>query len=260
MASRIDAPLVILLLLGFVLSVLSLVFPAASGATGILLAYPAYWAFDIRHALFVRLYRRQALGIGLVSIAIGLLFTYFAILNSFPPSSSVNPAIIILTIIMADLVLLITFYWVDVSVLAGRRSDPLLRDTLNWSRIRPFVWGVLLFSGALLIIFSNPSSTPILVLGTVVVLLPLVFGSILLPIVARRSGDPTLRRHLRSFALFLVSLIIEAVLYNTSPAYAPTVGALLVTLLIDSTLVVAAYFLYSSVRSLAPLNKLALSE
>jgi hypothetical protein len=31
-------------------------------------SYPAYWAFAIRRALAVGLYRRQALGIGLVSI------------------------------------------------------------------------------------------------------------------------------------------------------------------------------------------------
>jgi hypothetical protein len=76
---------------------------------------------------------------------------------------------------------------------------------------------------------------------------------------ARRSGDPTLRRHLRSFALFLVSLIVFGVSIQSFSAYASTDVAL-GTLIVDSIFVAAAYFLYSSARSLAPLNKLTLSE
>ena len=271
MANRIDTPLVALLSLGFVLSAITVVFPSPSALAlvGIILAYPAYWALDIRHALAVRLYRSQALGIGLVSIAFGVLFTYFAIFNSLSPASSLSSWLVVVQPLMVVFIFLPTFYWVDASVLAGRRSDPLLRDTLSWSRIRRLVWAVLIFFAALLnVLFysskyqSNPSALNFEILY-VVVLTPLVSGSALLPIIARRSRDPSLRRHLRSFALFLVSVLVFAILFASFTAYFfafPSGFARLGVLVWDAPLVTAAYFLYMSARSLAPLNKLSLVE
>ncbi len=275
MVIRTDTPVIILLFLGLALSVLTVVFPGPSGFAypGILLAYPAYWALNIRHALAVRLYRRQALGIGLVSITYGLLFVLFTIVNVLPPGSCSVPSSLFCASLglvqppLTDFVFLTTFYWVDSSVLAGRRSDPLLRDTFGWGKIRLIVWGGLLFSAVLLIIFSYSSgyqiSPPILVLPVllVVVFVPLVSGSVLLPVVARRSGDSSLRKHLQSFALFLATLVVLTVLFQFFSASAPTGLALLgLSLVGDMILLVGAYFLYLSARSLAPLNRLSLSS
>lgn len=223
---------------------------------GILLAYPAYWALDIRHASAVRLYRSQALGIGLVSIAIGLLFVLFSASDLLPPSPSLVSTFIILYNLGAVFVLVTTFYWVDGSVLAGRRSDPLLRDTLSWGRIRRLVWGTLILFSALLIILSfsiGPGPSLVFLVGTVVFAVPLVSGSILLPVVARRSGDPLLRKQLRYFALFLFSLMAQLLFYNIFGHFIPTRLGLSVGALI---LVAASYFLYRSARSLAPLNRI----
>ncbi len=271
MANRIDTPLVALLSLAFVLSAITVIFPSSSALAlvGIILAYPAYWALDIRHALAVRLYRSQALGIGLVSIAFGVLFAYFAIFNSLPPTSSLSSWLVVVQPLMVDFVFLPTFYWVDASVLAGRRSDPLLRDTLSWSRIRRLVWALLIFFAALLIVIfysstyqSNSSALNLEVLY-VVVFTPLVSGSALLPIVAGRSRDPSLRRHLRSFALFLVSLLAFTILFASFTAYffaLPSGFARLGVLVWDAPLLTAAYFLYVSARSLVPLNRISTDE
>ncbi len=272
MAGKLDTSLIILLVLGIVALALTIVFGNPSLLTlgvGIMFAYPAYWALDIRHALAVRLYRNQALGIGLISIALGLLFVLFSI----PSSPSLTSTLNTLDGVGTLFVFVTIFYWVDASVLAGRRSDPLLRDTLGWGRIRRLVWGTLVLFSALSIVLSfsaglGPSSNlsglafPVTV---VVFFVPLVSGSILLPVVARRSGDPLLRRQLRYFALFLLPSIVATLLFGVIgpffAASAPTGFALIgLDLVGDLTYVAASYFLYRSARSLVPLNKIEPEE
>ncbi|HZW54889.1 MAG TPA: hypothetical protein VFF30_01220 [Nitrososphaerales archaeon] len=97
--------------------------------------YAAYWAFSARQALAVRLYRNQSLGIGLIVLA------FWASLGSgFTPGSAplqLRVALIQVSFILAVIVL---FYWIDASLLASRRSDPLLRDTFRWSNLRIPFW------------------------------------------------------------------------------------------------------------------------
>ncbi len=95
--------------------------------------YAAYWAFVIRRALAVRLYRNQALGIGILAIAVALTQVNATISNY----SANYPGF--LTIIFPYFTTLTLFYWIDTSVQAGRRSDPLLRDTLHWKGLRVFL-------------------------------------------------------------------------------------------------------------------------
>ena len=49
-------------------------------------------------------------------------------------------------VIALGLLLLSIFYFTDATMKAARRSDPLLRDTLHWSRIRIPLWAVVIFS------------------------------------------------------------------------------------------------------------------
>ena len=155
-------------------------------------AYPAYWAFDIRRALRIRLYRSQALGIGLVCVA------YVA--GAFDSTGTAY-----------GIFILVVLYWIDASFRAARRSDPLLRDSLHWSKLRIVFW--ILTGGAIVaqttgyfLGYSDfvPTSNS---LGGLLLVLPFFLvpasGVALGTVVARRSGDSNLRKHLAWFALFV---------------------------------------------------------
>src|ERR1700719_3382495 len=95
-------------------------------AYGSLLAivYAAYWAFDIRRSLSVRLYRNQAFGLGVFSLVIMLA----ALPSPQPGSSGIlgNISFQVVYTLVTCVFWLGTIYFVDASVLASRRSDPLL--------------------------------------------------------------------------------------------------------------------------------------
>ena len=74
------------------------------------LLYSASWAFGIRRALAVRLYRNQALGIGVLAIAVALTQINATISNY----SANYPGF--LTIIFPYFTTLTLFYWIDTSV------------------------------------------------------------------------------------------------------------------------------------------------
>src|SRR5271155_839438 len=101
----------------------------AAVATLLVLLYGAYWAFEIRRALSVRLYRNQALGIGILAVSVGLAQFYFtgSTFYGWRPELSFG------SILFFALTLL---YWTNTSVRAARQSDPLLRDVFRWSRLR----------------------------------------------------------------------------------------------------------------------------
>jgi hypothetical protein len=201
--------------------------------------FPAYWAFDIRRALAVRLYRNQALGIALVSVG----FFVFGIVVS--------------TLVTYDLALLIIFYWLDSSVLAARRSDPLLRDTLHWTRLRIVVWALVLIglgvSTAFVLINGDITYIPSDVVGMNLATLPdfavPLVALVLLPLVARRSKDHALRRHISWFGVFAVL------------QFAAILGA---TVLGGASYFVGfafgGYCLFRSARALVPLNRFSLVE
>jgi hypothetical protein len=214
--------------------------PAAVAFFGFAVAflYPAYWALAVRRALGLRMYRNQALGLALLGIGFALAF--------------VRP----LEVVLSYSVLL--FYWIDASVLAARRTDPLLRDTLNWSKLRWIFWLVivglwvpemvdLVVSGNF---FGNNLTKDIF--GTLVVVpfaLVFVSGAPLLVLASRRSGDNALKRHLKWFGYFVSAILVAGLLQNA--------GLVIATFVL---FVVGAYCLYRSARSLAPLNRIALDE
>ncbi len=235
------------------------------------ISYSAYWAFSIRKALASSLYRRQALGIGLVAFFGELSFVALALvaaydLNSLlkglvPPSFQAYG----LMVIAFEVAL---FYWIDSSILAARRSDPLLRDTFSWRRLRPLFW--ILFLGLEITSIVLPesaftsgglSSTAIL-LVYLPFIIPVVSGVVILPIAARRSGDATLRRHLIWFAFFVAGVFLSGLPnfleLSTTQGFSPANAfPLSLTYLIS---LIASYFIYRSVKSLAPLNKIPLSD
>ena len=212
--------------------------------------FSAFWAFSLARLLSVPLYRGQALGLGLVAVG-WLAFNYSFLLSNGLISNLIYP-----------LVLLLTFFWVDASVLASRKSDPLYRNTLHWKELRWVLWPVLL--GALVAWIAGLAVDPVgfqIVLPNGVnlngppvasILLLMLFLSVAIPgpvyllAAALRSKDRTLRRHLFWFGFFAVSFFFFAFVggLTQQPVF------------FGAAYVVGTYCLYRSAKSLAPLNRL----
>jgi hypothetical protein len=219
----------------------------------LLLAYASYWALSVRHSLAVRLYRNQALGIGLVSATFALLVT--TVYGNLSPTIFGD-----IFFPLAVLPSTVTFYWVDASVLASRRTDPLLRDTIHWKSLRIALWLVLIvlivvYFSALTYYFVTGISSPIVYVDLVIILIPLVSAAVAIPIISRRSRDMNFRRHLMWFALFGFSLFLPIVIGGILfPSSQPTFNA-------DSSILIGVtiggYCLYRSAKSLVPLNRIS---
>jgi len=220
-----------------------------------LFVYAAYWAFTIRKGLGGWIYRNQAFGIILVSLAylvelVGNLLTITVFANnqylyhvSFP--------------LRFDFLALMTFYWIDSSMRTVHDVDPLSRDTLWWSKLRYVFWALIIFSvGGTCILaavfyqyFINPPAGALaailsFLLIPALILVTYVPGIIGLPIGAIRSKDKYLRNQLIWFALSSFFLIVLAGVASIIPN------------LPDVTFLLAGFCLYRSARSLVPLNKL----
>jgi hypothetical protein len=211
--------------------------------------YAAYWAFAIRHALVGHIYRNRALWLGVL----GILFV-IVVLAPTPTGNDVvsdflnNAPTVSLTVGFLG--------FVDSTVPIARRSDPLLRNILQWKKIRVVAWAVLTLVLMLSVyheILSNNTSSSN-VLGLFVVALigapPMLIG-------ARRSKDLILRKSLKWFALALLFFlgilllgIVESILNLSTSSYAEIPYA--------AVLILVAYALYRSARSLAPINRLSL--
>lgn len=218
--------------------------------------FAAYWALGIRHALAVHIYRNQILGIALVSITFAAFTLVVTVIQWYPQNSNpFFPPLFLLAFITL-------FFWVDASIRAGRRSDPLLRDVVHWRVLRVLLWVLIIVLPMVTTMFQALAFTQLF--DTIVnVTIPFVFfapllcGTLLLPIVARRSGDFTLRRHLQWFALFALTylvLTLSSVLVNLQ-VFTP-----LEVTWVSAMRFLAGYFLYRSGRALVPLNRLSLDQ
>ncbi len=227
---------------------------------GTVFSYGAYWALTIRKALMSGIYRRQALWVG----GVGLYFAIVSVFAAFIAISDITG--IYLNLLAASLIVLgfiVCFDWIDSTLRVARRSDPLLRDTIHWSKLRYFI-GItgavgLFFNIVFNVVFtnsfySNPSSPPVVgYLGTV-----LFLGAIGLLLSGRRSGDMTLRKHLRWFGMGAILLWISGQLAS------PWVGVANLPIIVPgitySLFGVAAYSLYRSAKSLVPLEHFSTIE
>lgn len=219
------------------------------------LSYGAYWAFEIRRALAIRLYRSQALGIGLLAVSVGLAQLYYtgSSFYGWPPELS------FVSILFFALALL---YWTNTSIGAARQSDPLLRDMFHWTRLRLLCVALIIAAVAydsanILYNVLNGHAVTATATGflgitfAIPVLVPVIAAAIVLPVVGLRSKDPVLRRHLVWFGLFAVFLL--AFIEVLSSAFTDPLQAILVQ---DVGLLLGAYCLYRSVKSLAPINRI----
>ncbi len=223
-------------------------------------SYAAYWAFSIRRALAVRLYRNQAFGIGFVVLALYLTIAVFGLIPTTPLQLYAA-----LTNLIFYFLFFVMFYWLDVSILTAHRADPLLRDTLHWSKLRMplwiangFTWGTIL---VLLIIAEITGNVSILnqldtgsfnsALVTFVYLFPiavLICGIILLPAITIRSKwDRTLQRHFMWFTPSYAGLII--IFFFGGPPFPSSLRFIV--------FIVMGYTLYRSAKSLVPMNRIS---
>jgi len=227
---------------------------ASYAAAAAIFAYAAYWAFDIRRALVSRIYRSQVLWLGVVSLVL---------LAAFIPTPTTNSVgTIILSNIPVIALALVLFAFVDSTVPVARRSDPLLRNILQWSRVRYIAWGALILVeilGAYGEIASNNTGSTV-VLG---LLLLAVIGAPPMLIGARRSSSPNLRGTLKWFGLgLLATLGLPLVTIAEVLAGVPsTVGPLSYAQIpYNGVAMLFGYAVYRSVRSLAPINRVQAIE
>lgn len=238
-----------------------LIFVLGGLLSSTILVYAAYWALNIRRALFVPAYRRQAFWIGFFSLSsVG----YVAGLDMGAPGPSVAYALLVVSYYLA--LAFLFFRLIDVDIEVARRSDPLLREPLHWRRLRlvvlaimvPAAVGVAALEWASKTGASFPGYYFAIVQGSVFVPF-LLAGVPALLLAVRRTGDLTFRRSLKWLGFYFVTLFIANMSY-----FLFTAGVLAVPPdLFNATggLVAApgAYCLYRSARSLAPLNRIASS-
>jgi hypothetical protein len=213
-------------------------------ASQTIFAFDTYWAFRLRSAMSVGIYRRQAAAVGAVSLAWILVFVDYVfvagILNLYA-----------LFYLVDVLIALFLFYWIDSAVLATRRSDPLARDTLHWRKLRLVLWGAMVAAAVgvvglaayyELVTGSEPQLLSHVILNYGVSSIPIgiavASGVATLPLAARRTKDEFLRRSLWWFAAFLVVLI-----------FVDPVNSEIWTF---TDLIAGGYCLYKSARSLVP--------
>ena len=213
--------------------------------------YSAYWAFALRRVLMQHLYRRQASWVGWMAIYFVVISTFLTLALSF------NVNLLPINILGGLLIssgFIVLFFWIDSTIRVARRSDPLYRDSGRWSKLR-YLWGIATIGGAIGALVDSIFSgfTTVAPFSGA-----LLFGAITLLLSAKRSGDPTLRMHLKwmglcIFILWLGNQIIGPLFNIITDAYlVETIALALVGL--------SAYSLYRSARSLAPIGRLSRIE
>lgn len=234
-------------------------------------AYAAFWALNIRRKLNVKLYRHQALGVGLVAICVAYLTSFVDGAANYLPAAFFQFPLdeLFVTFLACPFPLL---YWTDSSLLAARDSDPLQRDVLQWSRIRNILLGAVVFSlvaGGAYTVYQDVFLTQATIqaggsvyltdvpnfLNLIAVFVPLVVplavGPIFLPVAVRRTKDLTLRRHLKWFAfgggLLVLGIAADFVLGGPSAISFPYP---IISLILFG---VSAYCFYRSARAVIPI-------
>jgi hypothetical protein len=239
----------------------------AFGAVVAMFLYAAYWGSNIRGSLAVRLYRNQALGMVFVAATFAFFATVAGVIVTISESANGGLGGLVSQVVAYALVISSIMYFVDSSVLSSRRLDPLMRDVLHWTRLRYVLWPLMavlaLANLALGAVVPNPPLA-LSLFGITPALVPSVSGVAALSVSRSRTADLTFRSHLTWFALFGGSFLLFVIVLGITPTFdissgldfwqsveyfAPFVPAF-----------VAGFCLYRAARSLAPLNKLSVSE
>lgn len=219
-------------------------------------AYGAYWAYQIRSALVSPLYRNRALWVGAVGTFFALLVLSTILIGTF---ASTNRFLSLFQFGLTNFGAILVFGWIDSNVRVARRSDPLRRNTLHWTKLRILIWVILSIAlvGGLVSAFvsdisylSSPAG-----LGGAFLESPFTpaaaFGIVALAVSHRRINDVTLKRHIKWLVFFVLILLFATRLLEYSSSLLSTVGFIAILLL-----ACGAYFLYMAARSLSQLDHL----
>jgi hypothetical protein len=178
--------------------------------------YAMYWSFDIRHGLSSKIYRNQALGMALIALVLAL-FDFLVFMDGLDLNPVLNVTLGrgIIGTSLGTLVVVVLAYWIDVSIRATQRSDPLLRDPLQWKYVRWILWGMVfvfeIVSEALILLLPNSAITQSIVFahgGGATILMAIFCGIVYIPLSLRISPDKSARAHFEWFVLFLASIFI----------------------------------------------------
>lgn len=231
-----------------------------------LFAYAAYWSFSIRRALSVPLYRRLALGIGLIALNEALVDPINHLLVG-----ALGTSYLAIFLIVGAYLYIIWFYWIDIALQAGRRSDPLLRDTFRWKSMRKIAWSVLTVFMAIPVvitsyyslahdwafldkIFSSSGSLsyPLDLYLNLYVWIFAAFIGAALVLTGRRSGDKGLHRQLEWFGAFLLMGILASAAGQTNLFGSGALSGFVLGL----SLTLQGWFIYKAARSLTPTSRI----
>jgi hypothetical protein len=173
--------------------------------------------------------------------------------------ASTNRFLILFQFGLTNFGAILVFGWIDSNVRVARRSDPLRRNTLHWTKLRIFIWAILTIAlvGGLFSAFvgdinylSSPAG-----LGGAFLDSPFTpaaaFGIVALAVSHRRINDVTLKRHIKWLVFFVLILLFATRLLEYSSSLFSTVGFVAILLL-----ACGAYFLYIAARSLSQLDHL----
>jgi hypothetical protein len=202
------------------------------------------------------LYRNRALWVGAVGTFFALLVLSAILIGTF---ASANRFLILFQFGLTNFGAILVFGWIDSNVRVARRSDPLRRNTLHWTKLRILIWGILsiaLVGGLVSAFVSDINNVSSLAgLGGAFLESPFTpaaaFGIVALAISRRRINDVTLRRHIKWLVFFVLILLFATRLVEYSPSSLSTVGFIGILLL-----ACGAYFLYMAARSLSQLDHL----
>jgi hypothetical protein len=223
-------------------------------ATAGLFLYASYWAFTTRKVLVAQIYRRQALWVAINGLYFALFFIFAAAAVALGGPNISNIYADVLADIFTVVAFIAIFAWMDASIRVGRRSDPLHRDTLLWSKLRYFILVVSSFGIFFSLIFPSSyqqANTSSVVQGSAL-LGPLgtalFLGGIALFLSAKRSRDSILQRHLKWFAAFVIFLWATSQLphFLSQSIYFELVNYAL--------FLISSFFLYQSAKSLTQVN------
>ena len=217
------------------------------------------------------------MGIGIVVLALWITIATFVVVPSSSTSSSSLASLVpsLEDYLAYSFLFIVLYYWIDASVLAARRSDPLLRDSLYWSKIRVPLWiaiidatiiptlimvyiGITSDTGGLNQLNAGTFGGPVVsflldnVVFNVTVVVP-ICGIIYLPVIAiRLKWDKGLRRHFLWFAP--VPVVVLFIFYGPLSGVPDSFVTLMISGLM---LVIAGYSLYRSTKALVPLNRIS---
>lgn len=194
----------------------------------LLFAYSAYRAFTIRKVLFVRLYRNQALWVGTYGVYWTLIFIALGILDELyfqnPVAVTNYPSLAFILFAGLYIGLILGFLWIDATMVVARRSDPLRRDTLRWTKLRFALWPAILVGMLVGLLFVGPriiatstgdplaEITAFYEANSIVFILIAGTSVPALILAGLRTKDILLRKQVTALGLYVVVLLAQGLL------------------------------------------------